>query len=39
MAKATFQETRKRLGDFRNKFNSTLRGLVDELKVSRRMYA
>ncbi|PKY62386.1 hypothetical protein RhiirA4_488781 [Rhizophagus irregularis] len=37
MAKATFQETRKRLGDFRNKFNSTLRGLVDELKESRRM--
>ncbi|CAG8446792.1 hypothetical protein GLOIN_2v1480316 [Rhizophagus irregularis DAOM 181602=DAOM 197198] len=31
MAKVTFQEMCKRLGDFRNKFNSTLHGLVDEL--------
>ena len=37
-AKAVLQETRRRLGDFRNKFNSTLRGLVNELKESRQMY-
>ncbi|POG74931.1 hypothetical protein GLOIN_2v1571258 [Rhizophagus irregularis DAOM 181602=DAOM 197198] len=36
-AKAVFQETRKRLGDFRNKFNATLRGLASELKESRRI--